>query len=114
MHLLQPFFYEPPPASGQPSIRAKAVRSTRRFEDVLGSPHKPPALPVVPGSMPPIQRKAFQVPSGSFLSTASPVPRTCFTSASGDSTYEAVNERHSTAQPPSRIARFLVPAARGC
>jgi hypothetical protein len=38
----------------------------------------------------PIARKHFQLPSGSFLSTASTVPRTCFGSPPGDATYEAV------------------------
>ena len=38
------------------------------------------ALPVVPGSVPPIARKAFQLPSGSFFNTISTVPRICFTS----------------------------------
>jgi hypothetical protein len=38
----------------------------------------------------PIARKHFQLPSGSFLSTASTVPRTCVGSPPGDATYEAV------------------------
>jgi hypothetical protein len=38
----------------------------------------------------PIARKHFQLPSGSFLSTASAVPRTCFGSSPADATYEAV------------------------
>ena len=57
----------------------------------LGSRHKPPALAVVSGSVPPIPRKHFQLPSGSFLSTTSTLPRICFASPPGESTYEAVN-----------------------
>jgi hypothetical protein len=69
--------------------------------------HTPPALAGVLGSTPPSARKAFQLPSGSFFNTPSTVPRICFTSPPGDSVYEAVNVRHSTAQPPSRNVKSL-------
>src|SRR5713101_3282703 len=55
----------------------------------------------------PIARKHFQLPSGSFLSTASTVPRTCVGSPPGDATNDALKERHSTA-PPSQILKSLV------
>ena len=63
----------------------------REPELALGSRHKPPALAVVSGSVPPIARKHLQLPSGSFLSTKSTLPRICFVSPPGESTYEAVN-----------------------
>ena len=38
----------------------------------------------------PIMRKSFQLPSGSFLSTISTVPRTCFASPPGESPIKCV------------------------
>ena len=55
----------------------------------------------------PIARKHFQLPSGSFLSTASTVPRTCVGWRPGDATNDAAKERHSTA-PASQIVKSLV------
>lgn len=57
---------------------------------IAASPHKPPVLPGAAGSIDPIARNTFQLPSGSFLNTASTVPRACFVSPPGESTYEAV------------------------
>ena len=56
----------------------------------------------------PIPRKHFQLPSGSLFNTTSTVPRICFASPPGESTYEAVKERHTTAEPPSRKVKSLV------
>jgi hypothetical protein len=47
-------------------------------------------LPCRRDQVSPIRRKYFQVPSWSFVSTASIVPRTCFGSPLGDSRYEPV------------------------
>ena len=52
--------------------------------------HGDPLRPPPTHSAIPIARKTFQLPSWSFLSTASTVPRTCVGSPAGDGTYEAV------------------------
>ena len=84
------------------------LKQPKRQPDLAhGSHHKPPTLPV-PDSGPAIARKHFQLPSASFFNTTRTAPRIRFASPPGESTYEAVKERHSTAQPPSRKVKSLV------
>jgi hypothetical protein len=66
-----------------------------------------PALRVLQLTQTPIIRKPLQLPSGSLFRTINLLPRICFTSPPADSTYEAVELPHSTAQP-SNIVRSLV------
>jgi hypothetical protein len=76
--------------------------------DVASLIDQQPRLRSVANSVLPIARKTFQLPSESFFNTISTVPRTCFVSPAGDSTYEEVKVRHSMAQPPSRKVKSLV------
>ena len=77
------------------AIHGGKAKNDKSDSHKIGRPdwshYNSPALPGAPGSVPPIARKHFQLPSGSFFHTPSTVPRICFASPPGESTYEAVN-----------------------